>query len=174
MRLCSKKRILELMRENQFRLANIADHREIFLDDFRIGFRLRETILEIEGPVDLSDIERTVHRRHSLDDTTLLAGKLYLGISREEISLPANVLGIINTRSTYARVGLEMARSSLIIAPGFGIPVPTPLVFEITTLVDITGLSSSARYAFASLFELPENVEVTSVDYWSIYPLPLI
>lgn len=174
MNLCNKARVLELVYENEIKVGNISSLENSFIDDFRIGLKLRNYIWEIIGPVNIDNPKNIKSRELVLEGTTLESRKLYLGVSQAEFSLSEKVLGMIATRSTYARLGLEMVRSSFIVAPGFGKTNSTPLVLEIMAPHEIVGLSTSECYATLSLFEITCNVTVEDIDYWQMYPLRLL
>jgi len=89
----------------------------------------------------------------------------------EEFSLPDNIMAIVYTRSKYARIGLEMVRSSVFVIPGFGRTTPTPIVFEISTSVEVTNLTSDEKYAFLLFYELTNGIELTASDYKTRFPL---
>lgn len=174
MKPCTKHRVLELIREGCIGLRNVSDYASVFLDDVRMGLHLRKELLEITGPVDLSAREQVSCRRLSIADMSLMPGYLYLGVSREEISLPRNIIGILNTRSKYARLGLELARSSVYVIPGFGGGNPTPIVFEIVVPVEVKGLSPDVPYGFLTFFELDDAIREIETDHSSRFPLDLL
>src|SRR3972149_2179113 len=174
MNLCNKARVLELVNENEIKVRNVSSIENSFIDDFRIGLKLRNNIWEIIGPVNFGNLTNIKSRELMLTETTLESRRLYLGISQAEFGLSEKILGIITTRSTYARLGLEMVRSSFIVAPGFGKSNPTPIVFEIMALHEIAGLSTSECYATLSLFEITCSINIEDINYWQIYPLNLI
>jgi|ERR1041384_217989 deoxycytidine triphosphate deaminase len=171
MKLLTKSRAIELIRHNQLGLANVENYERAFLDDVRIGLRLGEEIIEVSGPVDLGPSANVKIGRQETATVSLLPGHFYLGISREELFLPKNVMGLINTRSKYARLGFELAKSSVYVAPGFGASTPTSLIFEITVPIEIRGLSPEIAYGFLLLFELDEEVRETGSSYNERFPL---
>jgi len=174
MNLCNKARVLELVNENEIKVRNVSSVENSFLDDFRIGLKLRGNIWEVIGPVNIGDLTKIKSRELALAETTLETRKLYLGVSQAEFGLSEKILGIITTRSTYARLGLEMARSSFVVVPGFGKTNPTPIVFEMMASHEMAGLSASECYATLSLFEITCSIKIEDIDYWQIYPLNLL
>jgi len=52
------------------------------------------------------------------DKLTLRPGELVLGITREKITLPPNIMGILEGRTRYARMGLAVHVTSSIVQPG--------------------------------------------------------
>lgn len=88
--------------------------------------------------------------------------------------LPRNIFGIINTRSKYARLGLELARSSTFVIPGFGAERPSPIVFEITVPHSIQGLRAREAYGFLLLFEADFEIATESAAYINRFPLNLL
>jgi len=60
----------------------------------------------------------------------LKPGETILGITREKIKLPANICGWLQTRSRFARVGLQVHSSAAFIQPG----VHNRTVMELTNL----------------------------------------
>lgn len=49
---------------------------------------------------------------------TLKPGELVLGITKEKITLPPNIMGILEGRTRYARMGLAVHVTSSIVQPG--------------------------------------------------------
>lgn len=171
MRLLTKTRVNQLMKEGKLGLINPDNHETIFLDEVRIGVKLGQEITEVLGPVCLNDSHTFSTRKQKTVSASLVPSHLYLCPSSERLFLPNNVMGLINTRSKYARLGFELAKSSVYIAPGFGSSEPTPLVFEITVPIEISGISTDICYGFLLLFELEEHLENTSSSYSSRFPL---
>jgi len=70
-------------------------------------------------PVDLSEVsfqEATEERSAKL--ITLPPGGMALGITREKITLPSNIIGTLEGRSRYARMGLAVHVTSALVQPG--------------------------------------------------------
>jgi deoxycytidine triphosphate deaminase len=161
---------MSLIKENRLRIEGV-DAGEIFLDDLRIALRLRSQILQASGPVDLANPDEFNWSTHNLADVALMPHRFYLATSVEMLSLPNNMMGLICTRSKYARAGLELAQSSVFVIPGFGSSSPAPLVFEIYPRVELRGLRSNFPYGFLLLFELDEETKTGDLDYASRFPL---
>jgi len=97
-----------------------------------------------------------------LDDLTrvdirqvpLQRGATYLAFSRQKITLPDNVIGLLHTRSSLSRLGLDFFGSSIYVSPGFGAERPTPIVFEITATITIKNLPSSDHVAGLVLYQV--------------------
>lgn len=171
MKLCTRKRVIELINEGKILIKGVDDIENAFLDDIRLGLSLRDELLEIYGPIDLTQIESIPYRKIRIGDSSLKPGKLYVGLSKEKMCLANNVMGFINTRSRYTRIGLEMARSSVFIIPGFGSGVPTPITFEISVQVEIKNLVPYEKYAYVIIYELNEGIEALRGRYWDRFPL---
>jgi deoxycytidine triphosphate deaminase len=162
---------LELIAQRTLRFENAQPAESSFLDDLRIGLRLSEEILEIGGPVDIScQPDAANYQRHKLNRVHLMPGRFYLGTSRETFSIPNNIMGVLNTRSKYARLGLELARFSVYVAPGFGADEPASFVFEISPSVEIKGLSPDIPYGLLLLFEFEDQGIVANRKYSSCFP----
>jgi len=120
-----------------------------FLDDVKIGLTPVSEVLIAPAILDLSSPHGALgFDKVNLWDNILHPGRLYLAHTEERISLPKNVIGLLHTRSTYARFGLDCLRSSAFVSPGFGADRPMPLVLEITVTTVVQGLQ---RDALASL-----------------------
>jgi deoxycytidine triphosphate deaminase len=132
-------------------------------------------MVKIKGPVDLTS-QQLAQQYHvfNTEGGTLEPGYFYLGVSRERFTLPRNVYGLINTRSKYARRGLELARSSTFVIPGFGMAEPSPLVFEITVPYAVNGLTSNEPYGFLLLFETDFEVPAEVGSYSDRFPMNLL
>jgi len=70
-------------------------------------------------PVDLSKVpfQEAVEEVRA-KSITLLPGGMALGITRERITLPANIIGTLEGRSRYARMGLAVHVTSALVQPG--------------------------------------------------------
>ncbi|HEY2070160.1 MAG TPA: hypothetical protein VGG48_11450 [Rhizomicrobium sp.] len=76
----------------------------------------------------------------------------------------------MNTRSKYARLGLEMMQSSWFAAPSFGADEPTPIVFEMQAHRRIEGFSEDEPYAFVMLFALEKPLRLDGRAYNTRFP----
>lgn len=174
MRLCTKGRILDLIQSGDILVKNIDIPEHLFLDDVRVGLRLRDHLLEVCGPVNLQQpLDSISHKKIALRDASLIPGKFYIGLSQEEFCLANDIMGFICTRSKYARTGFELAKSSVFVIPGFGNGTPTPIVFEISPDLEIYGLDTSDKYAFMLLFELSDGINLVDTEYGSRFPFML-
>lgn len=173
--LCHRERILGLIADGALAILGNDSLAAAFLDDFRIGLRLRDEMVEIKGPVDLTS-QPSVQQCHvfNTEGGILEPGHFYLGVSREKFRLPRNVYGLINTRSKYARRGLELARSSTFVIPGFGMVEPSPLVFEITVPHVLNGLTANDPYGFLLLFETDFEIATEIGSHSDRFPMNLL
>lgn len=73
---------------------------------------------------------------------TLHPGDFVLALTHETIKIPNNLIGLIEGRSTYARLGLGMHQTAPWIQPGWSGPIVLeirnsgPLIIELTPLID--------------------------------------
>jgi deoxycytidine triphosphate deaminase len=169
MKLCNRDDIRSHIDGGDLRVA-VACGDVVFLDEFRIGLRLRDCVSSLDGDIDLGGRQPPL-RSFSLKERGLPAHQLILGQSVEEFSIPAGLIGFMNTRSKYARLGLEMMQSSWFMAPGFGQDRPTPVVFEMRSEKPICGFSEEEPYAFLMLFALARPVALDGRDFGSRFPL---
>ena len=89
------------------------------------------------------------------------------------MSLPANVFGLLHTRSTVGRIGLDVLRGSQYVSPGFGQAGISALVLELSPAVDIK-IPSTIPLAGLLLFELPKESLRISSDHASRFPFNFI
>lgn len=174
MKLCYGERLAHLRRSGELRIE--CDDGAIMLDDFRIGLRLGPVIRSITGPVDLSDPSPPTTTDHPTTGFRLDRGMWCLARSRERIGLSERLIGIMNTRSKFARLGLELACSSWIIAPGFGMGEPTSLVFEMHAATSLHGFTETDCYGFFFVMECDQPVvdATTPKSYGDRFPLRLL
>jgi dCTP deaminase len=72
----------------------------------------------------------------------LKPGDFVLAMTHERIKIPSNLIGLVEGRSTYARVGLSMHQTAPWIQPGWSGPIVLeirnsgPLTIELTPLID--------------------------------------
>jgi dCTP deaminase len=70
-------------------------------------------------PVDLSKVPFTEATEEvKTKSITLKSGEMCLGITREKISMPANLIGSLEGRSRFARMGLAVHVTSALVQPG--------------------------------------------------------
>lgn len=170
MRLCNSTRLGDLMRSGDFQI--VADGMDVtMLDDFRIGLHLEEPFRTLKAPVNLNAEEPPTSEIRSLFSQGLRRGEWGLGTSLERISLSRGLIGFMNTRSKYARLGLELMCSSWIIAPGFGAAEAANIVFEMHAYSDLLGFRAEECYAFIFLFELDEPIGGDIRQYSARFPL---
>ncbi|ABD09184.1 hypothetical protein RPB_4501 [Rhodopseudomonas palustris HaA2] len=152
-------------------LRIVADeNRIVFLDDFRIGLRLQNRLQQIEGPINLSQDSPPAAIERPLAPRGMMRGEWGLAFSVERLSVSERLIGFLNTRSKYARLGLETMGSSWLIAPGFGYNDPTSVVFEVIAHNDLTGFSSHISYAYTMFFELDHPVRLDGRSYGGRFP----
>lgn len=172
MEICTKDRVVAMLSDGRLGLSGGENAEALFLDDVRIGLRLRDKLLEVRSARKPRSMDSARKRELYVAEATLRPGRLYLGLSREELWLPPNVMGLLYTRSKYARLGLNMMGSSVFVIPGFGGGTPTPIAFELSVLVRMRGLTASERYAFLVLYELSGSVSTGGDVYRRRFPLP--
>jgi dCTP deaminase len=70
-------------------------------------------------PVDLSvvDFKKAMHEKRAAR-LTLQPGGMALGITRERITMPNDLMGTLEGRSRYARMGLAVHVTSALVQPG--------------------------------------------------------
>ena len=84
------------------------------------------TLSVAEGLGSLGDLNLWVtEEKNSFD---LAPGELVLALTHEFITVPNNLIGLVEGRSTYARVGLSMHQTAPWIQPGWS----GPIVLEIS------------------------------------------
>jgi len=140
-----------------------------FLDDYRIGISLSETYYKISESVTLTE---SVNKEVNIlsKNTELTKNTFYLFQSKQNFCIPKNIIGFIQTRSKYARIGLELAQSSLIIIPGFGMTNPAPLVLELCPKLNISGLTLDECYGYVLLFSINPTDTINPKDYTARFP----
>jgi len=73
---------------------------------------------------------------------TLAPGEFVLAMTYESVTVPRNMIALVEGRSTYARVGLSMHQTAPWIQPGWSGPIVLeimnsgPLTIELTPLID--------------------------------------
>jgi dCTP deaminase len=77
-----------------------------------------------------------------LDSFDLAPGELVLALTHESIRIPKNLIGLVEGRSTYARVGLSMHQTAPWIQPGWSGPIVLEIAnhgqipIKLTPLID--------------------------------------
>jgi len=128
-------------------------HPLAFLDEHKIGLHLDHAARILPEKIDLnSNLSPEDFDEIDLRHESLLPGRKYLGTSTQHISLPGNVWGLLHTRSTLARFGIDFFGSSYYVSPGFGAEVPTPIVYEISVSSKTTGIPLDEPVAGLLLF----------------------
>ncbi|MCX8175432.1 MAG: dCTP deaminase [Candidatus Micrarchaeota archaeon] len=70
-------------------------------------------------PVDLSKVDfKQATEAHKKRFITLQPGGMCLGITKERITMPENMIGTLEGRSRYARMGLAVHVTSALLQPG--------------------------------------------------------
>jgi len=70
-------------------------------------------------PVDLSKVDfREATEELTADSLTLPSGGMALGITREKITMPDDLIGTLEGRSRFARMGLAVHVTSALVQPG--------------------------------------------------------
>jgi len=68
------------------------------------------------------DLQKTgfekVTRKYAQSSITLSPGQMCLGKTQERITLPSNIMGFLEGRSRYARMGLAVHVTSALVQPG--------------------------------------------------------
>lgn len=76
------------------------------------------------------------------DSFDLIPGQLVLALTHESITVPKNLIALVEGRSTYARVGLSMHQTAPWIQPGWSGPIVLEIAnhgqipIKLTSLVD--------------------------------------
>jgi deoxycytidine triphosphate deaminase len=125
-----------------------------FLDEHKIALHLHPMMKVLPEQVDASsEMDPNSFSEIDVREATLLPGCLYLGFSTQHISLPSNVWGLLHTRSTLARLGLDFFGSSYYVSPGFGAETPTQIVYELRVSAKTKGIPVAQPVAGLLLFE---------------------
>lgn len=124
--------------------------------DLRLGFKftrlkklkgLKISVAEGLGPLAAAGFwdEMVLEERNGFgrrQTFSLDPGQFVLGMTHESIKVPNHLIGLIEGRSTYARVGLSMHQTAPWIQPGWSGPIILemlnngPLTIELTPMVD--------------------------------------
>lgn len=115
----AKPEILRQIREGRIKIEPFDEEAvgpasiDLTLDD-----KLR--VFDTDQHITRADIDyKTLARLKDISDGYLLApGELVLGITKERITLPADIVGWLNSRSRFARIGLMSHIAAPFLAPG--------------------------------------------------------
>lgn len=104
--------------------------------DLRLGSKFR--IFKNSGVVDPYDLS-SIEKNTKLIDTRgkpfiLHPGQLVLGITKEKIAVPKDLVASIEGRSSIARMGVFIHISSGHVNPGSGLMRPIPITLEILNM----------------------------------------
>lgn len=134
------------LEENQWGEASV---------DLRLGFSFtvlqKATGIKVSVASGLGDLGRsgfwktiTLREQNEVgqrETFTLKPTELVLGMTYERITIPAHLIGLVEGRTTYARVGLSMHQTAPWIQPGWDGPIVLeimnngPLEIELTPLL---------------------------------------
>lgn len=172
MHLCHRSDVAALIQQGTVQVETDDGAGVRFLDEHRLALRLG-TLYRLEGAMDLSAVDPPPFVQLPVEDSTvLLPGVHYLGLSRERLRLGPGVAATLHTRSTYARMGLEMLSSSNFVVPGFGESGLAPIVFEISVRLPTTGVGMDDVYSFALLYKLAAARETANGnEYFRRFPV---
>jgi deoxycytidine triphosphate deaminase len=132
-----------------------------FIDGIKIGLRIRPMVRTLPATVDLSSGDLRTSSVN-LRKSGLQPNKLYLAQSVEQISTSDRIFGLLHTRSSIARLGIDCMGSSTYVAPGFGHGTAASLVLEIRSTNCVKNLPLEQPLAGLLLFELDSAVRVAS------------
>ncbi|MFH1971942.1 MAG: dCTP deaminase [archaeon] len=109
----SKNEILKEVSIKPFSKGNLGDASyDLTLDDVFWFFKPKDIKLKEE-----SDFNKyTIKKR--MKEITLLPGEFVLGRTKERIKLPEDVCGFLSGRSRFARFGLSVHSTAMLINPG--------------------------------------------------------
>ena len=168
MRVVNENRFLELCDAGEIQQSDCN-----FLDGLKIGLRCRGPLLQLQPEIDVSALESCAPSPVEILDARLQSGHLYLVRTVEQIGLSSRIFGLLNTRSTWARLGLDCVGSSWFVSPAFGRDAPVPLVLEVRPVVSLTGFDWNQPVAALLLFEMDESVRPGNLDHGDRFPLDL-
>ncbi|MEV4703933.1 dCTP deaminase domain-containing protein [Actinoplanes sp. NPDC049316] len=171
MRMCSRDEILTLISTGKL-VAQAPENDElVFLDEHRIGLHM-DRLYEVSGTVHLDRPDSADLREVSMETEELTPQVLYLGVTRESFLLHGDLAATLHTRSTYARLGLELLGSSNVVVPGFGSTRAAPLIFEISVKQPTSGFRPDKAYCFMLLYQLhAPRRSPNRAPYWRRFPL---
>jgi deoxycytidine triphosphate deaminase len=127
----------------------------LFLDEYKIALHIFPTVLRMHDEIDLlAGIKLNDLEKVDLKAKPLQRNVTYLGFSIQRIRLPQHVIGLLHTRSTLSRLGLDFFGSSTYVSPGFGAETPTQIIFEITPKITINNLPIEDPVAGLVLYKI--------------------
>ncbi len=141
---------------------------ELKPEDIRpVGIRLHlgeEILIPVEGQtVDLSNIGSVEYKKMMIptDGHILKPGDFILGTTLETYQFPTNIVGNLDGRSTFARLGLTIHQTSQIVDGNFEYPGSTVLELKNTGKFNLV-LKAGIPIAMLNFMELSEPVTDTS------------
>jgi deoxycytidine triphosphate deaminase len=155
---------MKIIDENRF--ATLIAEGEIahsdcqFLDGIKIGLRVREEGKRLPTKIDLAQ-EKIIPQNINFMKLAIKPNRLYLGQTIEKLSVSTRIFGLLHTRSTISRLGIDCIGSSIYLAPGFGNGVPSSLVLEIRSSSTVKNFPLSIPLVGLLLFELDAPVRGT-------------
>lgn len=172
MRLCDREEIAQLIEAGELTVDPGNDHEQVtFLDEHRVGLHL-DRLFKVAGEVDLASPQAVEAVAMPIAGSCLQPWELYLGVTREALSLGNRLAASLYTRSRYARLGLEMLGSSRFVVPGFGSVGAAPLVLEMSVRQVTKGLDPAEVYCFLLLYHLDRPRRTPNLaDYRIRFPL---
>jgi|SRR5581483_7309957 len=103
--------------------------------DFHMGSRILIPRLDVEGDIDpRNGVKEEEYDLRELGDGEyfrLLPGQYVCAETLEALSLPNNIEGVLDGRSSYARLGIVVHLTAGRFDPGWGNPVPRRPVLEL-------------------------------------------
>ncbi len=129
-----------------------------FLDGIKIGLRIRPIGRVLPATIDASNEPSIKSAEIDMRSIALKPGELYLLETLEKICLPDTIFGLLHTRSSIARYGINCIGSSNFVAPGFGQGTPRSLILETTSMKTVEKLSLENPLAGLLLFEMSSSV----------------
>lgn len=81
-----------------------------------------------------SAAERHLEAPIEIAELTIQAGDFVLGCTKEFLSLPEDLVGILYNLSHWARFGVSTLLETSLVGPAFGNPIPTALTLELTSM----------------------------------------
>ena len=122
--LLGRSRILELLRSGELRIEPSCSRSQIGAGsiDLRLGnefrvFKKVHGVFSVTNKADFGEITERI-RVSDRGQMLIMPGELVHGITKERVTLPMNMAGFIEGRSSLARVGLLAHLSSGFVHPG--------------------------------------------------------
>lgn len=135
-------------------------------NDFKIFQRDSETVLDFNNPI---DITKDVHVDNG-DYFTLHPGEFALGVTREVVKMPTDIVGRLEGKSSIGRLGLFIHVTAGFIDPGFHGPItlemyglhPLPMMLYPGMLIaqlSFHRMSRAAAFPYQGRYQNAETVE---------------